>query len=195
MSRGAGSAGPGGAAGELVEAALVHLDAVHRLAKHLAPAGAEPADLVQETYARALGALPREAIRDVRSWLLTICLNVVRNEARRRERHPEHLVDPGTLAEPGRGVAVPAGDARLATETDPARLAELGESRRAVGRALALLPAAQRDAVVLVDVVGCTAREAAELLGCPRGTVLSSVHRGRRRLAALLGPEGVDDVM
>jgi len=40
-------------------------------------------------------------------------------------------------------------------------------------------------------VAGYTAKEAAETLGCPRGTVLARVHRGRRRLAQLLAEEGV----
>ena len=42
-----------------------------------------------------------------------------------------------------------------------------------------------------MDVAGYTARAAAEALGCPRGTVLARVHRGRRRLARLLTEAGV----
>jgi len=45
--------------------------------------------------------------------------------------------------------------------------------------------------IVLMDVAGYTARETAEVLGCPRGTVLARVHRGRRRLAQLLAEAGV----
>ena len=45
--------------------------------------------------------------------------------------------------------------------------------------------------IVLVDVAGYTAREAEETLGCPRGTVLARVHRGRRKLARLLAEAGV----
>ena len=60
-----------------------------------------------------------------------------------------------------------------------------------VSRCLALLPEPQRVCIVLMDVAGYTAREAAEALGCPRGTVLTRVHRGRRRLAQLLAEAGV----
>jgi RNA polymerase sigma-70 factor (ECF subfamily) len=56
---------------------------------------------------------------------------------------------------------------------------------------LARLPDLQRECIVLVDVAGYTAREAAQALGCPRGTVLARVHRGRRRLARLLVEAGV----
>jgi len=60
-----------------------------------------------------------------------------------------------------------------------------------VSRCLGLLPEPQRVCIVLVDVAGYTAREAAETLGCPRGTVLARVHRGRRKLARLLAEAGV----
>ena len=60
-----------------------------------------------------------------------------------------------------------------------------------VSRCLRLLPEPQRVCIVLVDVAGYTARETAEVLGCPRGTVLARVHRGRRRLAQLLTEAGV----
>ena len=56
-----------------------------------------------------------------------------------------------------------------------------------VHRALATLSEEQRVAVTLVDLCGFTSAEAAGILGCPRGTVLSRVHRGRKALARLLG--------
>ena len=62
---------------------------------------------------------------------------------------------------------------------------------RAVARCLGLLPEPQRVCIVLMDVAGYTAREAGEALGCPRGTVLARVHRGRRKLARLLAEAGV----
>jgi RNA polymerase sigma-70 factor (ECF subfamily) len=45
---------------------------------------------------------------------------------------------------------------------------------------------------VLMDLAGHSAAEVALLLSCPRGTVLARVHRGRRRLAALLTEEGAE---
>ena len=66
-----------------------------------------------------------------------------------------------------------------------------GLDAEAAVRCLARLPEPQRLCIVLMDVAGYTAREAAEALGCPRGTVLARVHRGRRRLAQLLAEAGV----
>ena len=53
--------------------------------------------------------------------------------------------------------------------------------------ALAVLPAAQRVAVVLVDVQGWSVAEVAEVLEVPVGTVKSRCARARVRLAQLLG--------
>jgi len=53
--------------------------------------------------------------------------------------------------------------------------------------ALRALPEEQRVAIVLVDLCGLTAAEAAAVTGSPRGTVLARVHRGRKALAALVG--------
>jgi RNA polymerase sigma-70 factor (ECF subfamily) len=65
-----------------------------------------------------------------------------------------------------------------------AALARLDQ--QAIYGALSLLARDQRLAIVLMDLAGLTASEAAEALGCPRNTVLSWVHRGRKRLATLL---------
>jgi len=74
---------------------------------------------------------------------------------------------------------------------DVADLVIAGLDAEQVSRCLALLPEPQRVCITLVDVAGYTAREAAEALGCPRGTVLARVHRGRRRLVQLLAEAGV----
>lgn len=174
-----------------LEAALPHLDAVHRLARNLGPSQSAE-DVVQETYLRAFQAYGRQPVRDVRAWLLTICLNVARNEERRRSRHPENLVESGSLADIAtEGPASSMGIGQADIVTDPARLAELALRRVAVRRALTQLPEPQRACIVLVDMVGYSAQETADLLGCPRGTVLARVHRGRRHLAMLLESEGV----
>jgi RNA polymerase sigma-70 factor, ECF subfamily len=58
---------------------------------------------------------------------------------------------------------------------------------------VAQLPEPQRLCIVLMDVAGYTASETAELLGCPRGTVLARVHRGRVRLARILAGSEAHD--
>lgn len=66
-----------------------------------------------------------------------------------------------------------------------------GQEERAmlgdVDRALARLPDEQREAVLLVMVEGWSYKEAAEIIGCPVGTLNSRLVRGRDALMTLLG--------
>lgn len=74
-----------------------------------------------------------------------------------------------------------------ADPVDPADVVVDREQRRTVVSALAALPPEHRAALVLVDMEGFSVAEAAEILGCPAGTVKSRCSRGRAKLAALLG--------
>ena len=169
-----------------LEATLPHLDAVWQVARHAAREGQDPEDLVQETYLRAYAGFGSYRGGNARAWLAAICLNVARSQARRQRRRPWEVPVPTLLevlvqsrADGGEGVA------------DVADVVIAGLEAETVSRCLAGLPEPQRVCIVLVDVAGYTTREVAEALGCPRGTVLARVHRGRRRLARLLAEAGV----
>ena len=169
-----------------LDATLPHLDAVWQVARHAAGDGQEPEDLVQETYLRAYAGFGSYRGGNAQAWLAAICLNVARSQARRRRRRPWEVPGPAVLdalarsrADGGQGVA------------DVAEVVIAGLDAQEVSRCLARLPEPQRVCIALVDVAGYTARESAEILGCPRGTVLARVHRGRRRLAQLLAEAGV----
>ena len=60
-------------------------------------------------------------------------------------------------------------------------------------RALETLPAKQRAAVILHDEEGYSAAEVGDLLGIAAPTVRVHLHRGRKRLRALLGTEEDED--
>ena len=141
---------------------------------------------MQETYLRAYAAFGSYRGENTRAWLAAICLNTARSQARQRRRRPREVRGPALLdvlprTRPDNG----AGGA------DVADVVIAGLDAAEVSRCLGLLPEPQRVCIVLVDVAGYTAREAAETLGCPRGTVLARVHRGRRKLARLLAEAGV----
>jgi RNA polymerase sigma-70 factor (ECF subfamily) len=67
------------------------------------------------------------------------------------------------------------------------------DSRNAVRQALADLPAAQRDAVILCELIGMSIAEAAEVLGWGQSRVKVTVFRARRKLREVLQPFVADD--
>lgn len=129
-------------------------------------------DLAQEAFLRAYRALiaydeRRVAALELRPWLATIVRNLVRNEYRRRSRRPTVSPDEG-----GDAVAPEAPD--------------LSEQADQIGRLLAHLPDAQRDAVVLRHIIDLPINEVALTMGCPVGTAKSHVSRGLASLRAVL---------
>ena len=166
-----------------LDATLPYVEVVYQVARHAAGAGQEPEDLVQETYLRAYAAFGSYRGENTRAWLAAICLNVARSQARRRRRRPWEV--------PAHEVLDALPMARADEAPDVADVVIAGLDAQAVSRCLARLPEPQRLCIVLMDVAGYTARETAEALGCPRGTVLARVHRGRRKLAQLLAEAGV----
>lgn len=123
----------------------------------------EAADLAQETYLRAVRALPRfrhEA--PARLWLLSIARRTCADHLRTRYRRRgiEERV-------PARAEAVDAAD--------PGLWALLDE-----------LDADQRSAFVLTQLLGLSYAEAAQAADCPVGTIRSRVARGRAALVAML---------
>ena len=171
-----------------LDATLPYMDVVYQVARHAAGEGQEPEDLVQETYLRAFAAFGSFRGENTRAWLAAICLNAARSQARRRRRRPWEV--------PAQALLDAQPLARRSVEVDSPDVADVviaGLDAQAVSRCLGLLPEPQRACIVLMDVAGYTARGTAEALGCPRGTVLARVHRGRRKLAQLLDQAGVRD--
>lgn len=96
--------------------------------------------------------------------------NIWIDESRARQRRGQTFIDEEA------GLLVGADGAQ------EARI-ELGD----IDRAMARLPEEQREAVLLVMVEGYSYKEAAEIVGCPVGTLNSRLVRGRDALMALLG--------
>ena len=158
---------------EFVEAVLSHLDMLYNLARRVTSSAQEAEDLVQETCVRALQGWRRSRPERLRPWLATICLNTARSQYRWRSTRSEVL-----QAEPG--MSLPSAD-------DTARTALDALDRETIHEAMAELSSEQREAIALMDLCGFTAAQVSEILGVPRNTVLARVHRGRKRLAVLLG--------
>ena len=160
-------------------------------ARHLG-SGQEAEDLVQETYLRAWRAFDGfEGRASVRSWLYRIATNACLNALKSRGRRPlptriggAEPPDPafGGVEEPS-----PGPQLQILFGTDPADPSAVVESRAGLRLALAAawrhLPARQRTALILCEVLGWRATEAAELLGTSGPAVHSMLQRARAQLA------------
>jgi RNA polymerase sigma-70 factor (ECF subfamily) len=149
-----------------------HVDRLYRAAWALCGSREDAEDLVQETYARVL-ARPRLVRReDDLAYLLRALRNTFLAGRRSTKARTTHVPLDEELDR--RGAARPL-------EPD-----ELAEQRR-VYAAIASLPEQFRDAIVAVDVVGLSYREAARALRVPEGTVTSRLWRAREQVARALG--------
>ncbi|GGK85505.1 RNA polymerase sigma factor [Sphaerisporangium melleum] len=109
--------------------------------------------------------------RSLEAWLLGIA----------RNRAIDHLRARGVATVPLESVGEPAGG-------DGRDTAEVLGRRDQVRRALAVLPAPQREAIELAYFCELTQREIAERLDLPLGTVKARTARGLHRLSAILAP-------
>jgi len=146
------------------------LPRLRRFAAGLSRNLAEGDDLCQMTIERALKARHQwaEGTR-LDSWMYRIMRNLWIDEIRAARRRRQTFVEEGA----GLGVGV-AAEQEVRTE--------LGF----VDRAMARLPDEQREAVLLVMVEGYGYQEAADIIGCPVGTLSSRFVRGRDALHNLL---------
>ena len=156
--------------------------------------GFEAEDAVQDTFVKAWRAVDDfEGRSSVRSWLYRIATNVcidMQRSVQRRAR-PMDLEGPSPpddrhLAPPNPEVLwiTPIDDAKVAPESaDPAEVASYRESiRLAFVTALQHLPARQRAALLLCEVLRWPVSEAAELLDTTVPAVNSALQRARATL-------------
>ena len=147
-------------------------------------------DLVQDTYLRAWRAREQydESRSSLRTWLYRIATNACLTalEVRGRRPLPSGLVaasDPlGPLIRGENAWLQPFPDS-LVDAGDPARaVIDRASLRLAFAAALQHLPARQRGALILRDVLGFSASEAADILGTTVVSVNSSLQRARTRM-------------
>lgn len=150
---------------------LALLPRLRRFAAGLARNRADGDDLCQMTIERALASREqwREGTR-LDSWMYTIMRNIWIDQGRSQARRAQTFV----AEEAGLGVGASGGQ-------------EAAAELVSIGRAMHRLPDDQREAVMLVLVEGYKYAEAAEIAGCPVGTLTSRLGRGREALMAILG--------
>lgn len=159
-------------------------------------------DAVQETFASAWNALDEFEGRALfKNWLYRIatnaCLNALASRSRRRRLLPEQLTEPAGGMPTGQPSTEmpwlePYPDSELEAIVDPAmgpeRRYEMREAvRLAFVAAIQTLPARQRAALILSDVIGWSIPEIVSLLGGSAASVNSVLQRARETMRSSYG--------
>ena len=171
-------------AAEFKEAVGPHLPSLYGLACQLVGDRAE--DAVQETLVKAFRKYGQlEEPEAIGSWLRTILLNHVRDTVRRDERHLDEV--PTEQVEESRSLYRRIADEDPLPYSDSVHLDFLScFSVPDVWAVLDELPDHYRTPLVLVHMYGVPTREAAKALDVPINTLLSQLHRGRKRFEKAL---------
>lgn len=157
---------------------LVHIDALYRSALYLVKNENNADDLVQETYLKAFKFIESgKEIYNEKAWLFKILINTFINQYRKDKREPT-LVDFDNIESFHESIEEEVLMSPI-TE-DEAKFDELLDSD--VKRALEELPDDFRMVILLSTVEGFSYKEISQMVGCPIGTVMSRIYRGRRLL-------------
>ena len=153
---------------------LPHLDAAYNLARWLVGNDRDAEDITQEACLRAFKFFSGFRGGDARAWLLTIVRRSAWNWLQSNRRH-EDTVEFDEELHGGEDVAA-------SPEVTLLRAGDIDTVRQAI----ATLPAAFREVLVLRELEGCAYKEIADIAGVPIGTVMSRLTRARRQLQLTL---------
>lgn len=141
---------------------------LHRYCARMLGSAFDGEDVVQDALAKAIEALPEAGhLQNPESWLFRIAHNTALDALRRRKRQ-----------------AARQSSAEIALIEDPAADAAARVEATGSFATFLALPPVQRASVVLMDVLGYSLAETADILGVSVATVKAALHRGRTRLQA-----------
>lgn len=145
-----------------------HVDHLYRAARAMSASPQDAEDLVQDTFANVLRRPRWLSTGNELGYLLGALRNTYANRYRAAQRRPQtrQLLEHDA-------VAVPAGNV----------------SSREILEAVASAPAIYRDAVISVDLLRLSYREAARTLNTNEATLTTRLHRGRQHVASQLVTE------
>ena len=146
----------------------IHVGALYRAARAMCGSQQDAEDLVQDMFVNVLGRRRWLRTGNEIAYLLRALKNTYANRYRAAQRRPEtrQLFDHDAPA------------------ADTGRV-----SSREILQAIASAPAVYRDAVIGVDLLGLSYREAARALDTSEATLTTRLHRGRQRVAGQLAHE------
>ncbi|MBE3072494.1 MAG: sigma-70 family RNA polymerase sigma factor [Acidobacteria bacterium] len=157
---------------------------IYALAYRLIGHDEDARDVCQDTFLRAFRALPGfKGQAKFSSWLYRIAVNLCRDWVRRKRRTPIVPAPDGVELTELRGIA---------QESEPIEdVLSRQQLGRDVARAMRMLTADQRAAVILKEYHDLTFQEIADLLGCPLSTVKTRLYQGLSVLRRELERTGV----
>jgi RNA polymerase sigma-70 factor (ECF subfamily) len=151
-----------------------HIDRLYRAAWSLSGSREEAEDLVQETFARVLRKPRLLRSEDDLGYLLRVLRNTFFSQRRTAARRPRTTPLPDDLDQ----MEDPSA-------AQPEAVIGTGE----LYGAIAALPDDFRDALIAIDVVGLSYRQAARALRVREATITTRLHRARQRVAKTLTDE------
>ncbi len=158
-----------------------HYVSLCRLARLIVDDGSRAEELVQDTFARTYAV--RSSINDTEALLAYLRTAVVRAcHSELRRRRIERRLGFGVASKPLEG----SNAYEVEAAGGPSPTADEISTSIALRRALAALPARQREAVVLHYFADLDQADVAAAMGCSVGTVKSQLFKARDHLASLL---------
>lgn len=162
---------------EFEELTMPHLDALYNTALRLTHSESEAEDLIQETFLKAFRFFHRfERGTHIKAWLFKIMTNTFINQYRKQQRDREVIED-------WDWEHIMQSDSNF-RDNEKAILDRFVSDQ--VMDSLQQIPVDFRTVVLLADLEDFSYKEIAEIVGCPIGTVMSRLYRGRRLLRKLL---------
>ncbi len=163
---------------------------VYRLALRVLRDEERARDAVQEAFLKVYRSLDRfEGRSSFYTWLYRLVLNVCL-DLRRRDRLDRQVEWSEERWEQASEEDAGPDPISGSLSPDPELALDRAELRSAIAAAIRSLPDDARRTLLLREVDGLSYAEIAEVLGVPRGTVMSRLHYARRRVRLALVAAG-----
>jgi len=158
--------------------AFEHVDSLYNTALRMTKNALDAEDLLQDVYLRAFRFFHRfEKGTNFKAWIFKILTNTYINQYRKKINKPYH-VDLEKIKY--------NYDIKEATTQTSAQESERLDYETLfddeIKNALQQIPDEFRVVVLLADVESFSYKEVAKIIGCPIGTVMSRLSRGRKQL-------------
>jgi|SRR5580658_5870644 RNA polymerase sigma-70 factor (ECF subfamily) len=167
-----------------------HQSMVFRTLSRMTGAGPHVEDLAQEVFLRLYRALPEfRGDSALTTYLYRIVVNVAQDEWKRRRRDREFVATAPSIAtddEASEWLENMPGDSLHGHARTPEQLLSDAELQDAVDTALLSLSEPERAVLVLYHQEDCSYEAISAALEMPINTVRTHLHRGRKRMSALL---------